>query len=417
MFVVILSIIKIVCLLGVLIGIHEGGHFIIAKLCKIRVNEFAIGFGPTIWRKQGIETKYAIRLIPLGGFVRMEGEEEHSEKEGSFSKASIPRRVAVVLAGGLVNIIFGLVIFFVLNCFTGSHVTTTVNDFVPEYAAQNSQIEVGDKILKINNTKVRNSSDVRKMISKSNGEEIKILVQRNNTNTEITIKPTEIKSASAGIYLKGNTSKILTLDKNSAASKADLKANDIIAEINGENVENNPERIINIIKESLEKNLIIKVNRSGDILQTVMTPDTVSTYLLGVYFEEANENLGSKMYYSFWNTKDFSFSIIDSLKQLVSGGVSLDQMMGPVGISQVVAQTSGFADFVYILALVSLSLGVTNLLPIIPLDGGKIVLILIEAVRKKPFKQETEIKLQTIGFMLLMGLSVIILYNDVLRIF
>ena len=96
--------IKIIFLLGFLILIHETGHFIVAKLCKVRVNEFAIGFGPTIWNKQGKETKYALRLIPLGGFVSMEGEEEHSEKEGSFSKASIPRRIAIVAAGGLVNI-------------------------------------------------------------------------------------------------------------------------------------------------------------------------------------------------------------------------------------------------------------------------------------------------------------------------
>lgn len=109
-----LNAIKIIFLLGFLVLIHEGGHFIVAKLCKVRVNEFAIGFGPTIWKKQGKETKYALRLIPLGGFVSMEGEEEYSEKEGSFSKASILRRIAIVAAGGLVNILFGLIAYFVI---------------------------------------------------------------------------------------------------------------------------------------------------------------------------------------------------------------------------------------------------------------------------------------------------------------
>ena len=102
----IVSALKIIILLGFLIFIHEGGHFLVAKLCKVKVNEFAIGFGPTIWRKQGKETKYALRLIPLGGFVSMEGEEERSDEEGSFSKASIPKRLAIVLAGPIVNIIF-----------------------------------------------------------------------------------------------------------------------------------------------------------------------------------------------------------------------------------------------------------------------------------------------------------------------
>lgn len=109
-----LTVIKIVIILGLLVFIHEGGHFCVAKLCKIKVNEFAIGFGPTIWKKQGKETKYALRLIPLGGFVNMEGEEERSEKEGSFSKASIPKRIAIVAAGGLVNILFGLIAYFII---------------------------------------------------------------------------------------------------------------------------------------------------------------------------------------------------------------------------------------------------------------------------------------------------------------
>ena len=104
-----ITVFKIIFILGFLVLIHEGGHFLVARLCKIRVNEFAIGFGPTIWKKQGKETKYAIRLIPLGGFVNMEGEEERSEEEGSFSMASIPKRIAVVAAGGLVNIIFALI--------------------------------------------------------------------------------------------------------------------------------------------------------------------------------------------------------------------------------------------------------------------------------------------------------------------
>ena len=111
---VLITILKIGFILGFLVLIHEGGHFLVAKLCKIKVLEFAIGFGPTIWSKQGKETKYALRLIPIGGFVNMMGEEERSEETGSFSKAGIPKRIAVVLAGGVVNIIFALIVYFVL---------------------------------------------------------------------------------------------------------------------------------------------------------------------------------------------------------------------------------------------------------------------------------------------------------------
>ena len=240
----IINAIKIIFILGFLVLIHETGHFIVARLCKVKVKEFAIGFGPTIWKKQGKETKYALRLIPLGGFVSMEGEEERSDEEGSFSKASIPKRIAIIAAGGLVNIIFAIITYTILIAVMTGSLTTAIS-----YA--------------------------------------------------------------------GN----------------------------------------------------------------------------------------------------FAFSIVESLKLLFSGGVSVDQLMGPVGISEVVAQTTGIAEFVYILAAISLSLGVTNLLPFPPLDGGKIVLLLIEAIRKKPLKESTEVKIQMIGFMLLITLSIFVTYNDVTRIF
>ncbi len=241
---VLITILKIVFILGFLVFIHEGGHFLVAKLCKIKVLEFAIGFGPTIWSKQGKETRYALRLIPLGGFVNMIGEEERSDEEGSFSKASIPKRIAVVAAGGLVNIIFALIVYFIL-------VASVFNDIS----------------------------------------------------------------------------------------------------------------------------------------------------------------------YAFWETGDFAFSIVDNLKLLFTGNVTVDQMMGPVGIGEVVAQTNGFVDFIFILAVVSISLGFTNLLPFPPLDGGKILFLLIEAIRRKPIKEQTELTIQMVGFMLLIGLSIYVTYNDILRIF
>ena len=114
MFSFIISAVKIIFLLGFLIFIHEGGHFLTAKLCKVKVNQFAIGFGPEIFGKQGKETKYALRLIPLGGFVSMEGEEQASEEEGAFNKASIIKRIAIVAAGAIVNILFGLIVYFIL---------------------------------------------------------------------------------------------------------------------------------------------------------------------------------------------------------------------------------------------------------------------------------------------------------------
>ena len=234
---------KIIFLLGFLIFIHEGGHFLVAKLCKVKVNEFAIGFGPTIWSRQGKETKYAIRAIPLGGFVSMEGEDEESSHEHSYSNASITKRIAIVAAGAIVNIIFGLIVFFLL---------------------------------------------------------------------------------------------VLMVYKN-----------------------------------------------------------------IGVAFEA---------------TGGFVLSIFESLKMLFTGNIGIKDLSGPVGISQVVSSTTTFANYVYIISAISVSLGVTNLLPIPALDGGKILFLIIEAIRKKPLKKETEVQIQLIGFSILIALSIIVTYNDIARI-
>ncbi len=237
-----INILKIIFLLGFLVFIHEGGHFIVAKLCKIKVNNFSIGFGPEILKKQGKETKYSLRLIPLGGFVSMEGEEEPSENEGSFSKASVWKRILIVLAGGIVNILFGIIVYYFL-----------------------------------------------------------------------------------------------------------------VAHIVG-------------FKNALS------------------------------------------------NTVNFLASIFDNLKQLFSGGIDKDQLMGIVGISKVVVKTTGIENYLYILSLISLSLGITNLLPFPPLDGGKVVILLIEAIRRKPLSEKLEISLQMIGFYALIGLSILVMYNDINRI-
>ena len=118
---VIMIILKIVILLGFLIFIHELGHFTVAKLCHVKVNEFALGFGPVLLSKQGKETKYQLRLIPLGGFVSMEGETERSNEERAFNKVSVPKRIAIVAAGGLVNIIFATILYFGLQAYKGDN--------------------------------------------------------------------------------------------------------------------------------------------------------------------------------------------------------------------------------------------------------------------------------------------------------
>ena len=417
----IINALKIIFLLGFLIFIHEGGHFLVAKACKIRVNEFAIGFGPTIWKKQGKETKYALRLIPLGGFVNMLGEEERSEEEGSFSKASIPKRIAIVLAGGFVNIVFALIVYFTLVSSTGNYISTTIDSTVPGYASETAGIEAGDKILEINNKKVRLRSDIDKAIKSSNGNEMIITIERENEIREIKLVPTVEQIKSIGIYLgtveENLSSEIKSLYPESPAEKQGLISGDIIIKVDGIECKNDPYKIVELISSSTNEKIQIEVERNGETKIFEILPEVQETYKIGVMFAVAENSFTNNIYYGFWDTIDFSISIIDNLKQLFTGKVSADQLMGPVGISETVSKTQGIVEYVYMIALISLSLGVTNLLPFPPLDGGKVVILLIEAIRRKPLKENVEIGIQMAGFCLLIGLSIYVTYNDILRIF
>ena len=412
----ILSAIKIIILLGFLIFIHELGHFTVAKLCKVKVNEFAIGFGPTIWKKQGKETKYALRLFPLGGFVSMEGEEERSEDSRSFSKASIPKRIAIVVAGATVNIIFAVVIYFIISATSGTYISNEINSTINGYAAQSIDLKNGDKIVQIDNKKINNKADLDKILKKSKGEDLNIKIERENNTLDFTIKPTEVKTKVTGIYLDENC-KIAAVEKGSSSEKQGIKSNDKLIKINNKEINGDRNKALELIGEKGVNTMLVTVERKGKEINIELTPDYISSYYLGVNLKQAPDTFINRCIGARIQTKEFVFSIVDNLKKLFTGNVGIDQMMGPVGISEVVAKTNGFQEFISMMALISLSLGVTNLLPIPALDGGKILILIIEAIRRKPMKQETEINVQLLGFSILIALSLYVTYNDILRIF
>lgn len=333
---ILINAIKIIFLLGFLVFIHEGGHFLAARLFKVKVEAFSIGFGPKIFVKKGKETEYSISAIPFGGYVKMTGESARSDEEGAFNKAKVSHRIAIVAAGAIVNIIFGILVYFILVLSSGYNISSIVDSIIPEAISNVSEIEVGDKILKINNTKIRIKADIEKALENCTGEELTVLVQRNNEEKQLKIKPTEYEN---GRYVLG-----------------------------------------------------------------------IQVALLDVKFTE-------KIYYAFWETVDFLEQIGLSLKMLFTGNVGIDQMTGPIGISKIVVKTNGVYNFIYLLCLISLSLGVTNLLPIPALDGGRLVLLIIEGIRGKALDQEVELSIQSAGFFLLILFSIYISYKDILRIF
>jgi len=412
---ILITFLKMIFVLGFLVLIHEGGHFFVAKKCGVKVNEFAIGFGPTILSKQGKETKYAIRLIPLGGFVNLEGEEERIDSETSFSSASAPKRIAILAAGGLVNIIFAVLAYFILILCVGEFQSTKVEYVVPEI--QNQGLQVNDEILKINNKKIGLTSDITEILSKNKNEKLDVVVKRDKKNVNLKITPFEQKTSSIGVVFKSQgdtyTTEIASLIDDNPAQKAGLQIGDKITKINNQDTLS-PFDVIEKLNEDLEKyEVTITVQRNQEKIDFTVKPNIVESYSLGIDLAMAENNILNRLYYSTLATGKFLSSALDGVKMLFTGKVGVEQLTGPIGIGKVVSQAEKIQDFIELLILISLSLGVTNLLPFPPLDGGKIVLVLIEVIRRKPLKENIEVGIQMVGFGLMIILSIFVAYSDI----
>lgn len=210
---------------------------------------------------------------------------------------------------------------------------------------------------------------------------------------------------------------VIAVEKGSSSERQGIKANDVILKINNEETNQDSNKVLDILQQKGLGTMLLTVKRGNEEIKIELTPDYISSYYIGVNMKKAPDTFWNRCIHGGMETKEFAFSILDNVKKLFTGGVGIDQMMGPVGISEAVAKTSGWQDFIYMMALISLSLGVTNLLPIPALDGGKILILMIEAIRRKPMKQETEINIQLLGFSILIALSIYVTYNDILRIF
>ena len=346
----------------------------------------------------------------------MEGEDEASDDVRSFSKASIPKRIAICAAGAIVNILFAMIVYFIVMSTSGVYISNVVDSTIPDYAAEQAGIQSGDIILELNGEKVDNKYDLDGIMQKSTGEEILVKVERNGETLDFHIKPTEVKSKVTGMYLDDKC-QVIMVDKGSSSEKQGIQANDVITKINNVETNGDTNKIIEVLQQEETEKISLTIQRGKAEISIEFTPDYVSTYYLGVNMKMAPDTFVNRCYYGLVETKTFLFSIADNVKQLFTGNVGIDQMTGPIGIGEMVSQTNGFKEFIYLMALISISLGVTNLLPIPALDGGKILILIIETIRRKPMKPENEINIQLLGFSILIALSIYVSYNDILRLF
>ena len=341
-----LEIVGGIIVFSLLIIIHELGHFWTAKSFNIKVNEFAVGMGPALWKKQKGETLYAVRCVPMGGYCKMEGEDESSPEPRAFGNAKAWKRIVVLAAGGIMNLIAGLLLCFVLLATTHNIAVPTVGSFSDNSPLEAAGLQVGDQIISIDGKIVHTTQDVQITTQLSQNQK-KIVYMHDGVRQTAYVTP--VLNEDSGTYMLGFTSGYV---QNS---------------------------FVNTIK------------------------------------------------YGWYQFASFSEQIISTLVRLVTGHLNISQLSGPVGIAGVIGGAvggvvtqsggTGWWFLAYVFILITINLGIFNLIPFPALDGGRIFFVLVELVRRKPIKAEYEGVVHVIGFAALIGLIIVVTGFDIFRLF
>ncbi len=338
----VLQIIVAIFVFGLLIFIHELGHFTVGKLSGMKINEFAIGMGPAIWSSQKGETKYAIRALPIGGYVAVEGEDEDSFDPRAYCNVALWKRILFVCAGALMNLLLGFLLFAILVGQRDALPTTVVHSFDPGSAAS-SQLQVGDQILQVNGSRVFISNDISFSLVSDRDGEVDFTVLRDGKQLEIT-----------------------------------------------------------------------GVDMGMEVLE-----DGTRTIRPGFYVaSEEKSLLGGVRYTLLWMLSTVR-QVWLSFLNLITGNFSLSELSGPVGVSAVIGQAStlGVVPLLTLVGFITINIGVFNLLPLPALDGGRLLFLLVELVIRRPVNPKYEGIIHTAGFLLLMGLMLVVTFNDLVRLF
>lgn len=437
--------------LGVLITFHEWGHFWVARRCGVKVLRFSIGFGKPIWRRLGKDgTEYVIAMIPLGGYVRMLDErmdDVSSEQQSqAFNRKPVLQRIAIVAAGPLANFVFAIFAFWLMYLVGVPSIRPVVGEVVPGSIAEAAGIEPGLEISAVNGRATLDWEEVNLGLVSAIGHDSMQITQSQPHGSEVATRNMRLEqwqfdpekmSAPRSLGIVPFTPEIklvlAQVAENSPAARGGLEVGDKLLTIEGSEITSWKE-FVEIVAASAELPLVLQVERQGKVLERQVTPENraesgePSRGYLGIAPEVGAwpENYRIDLRYGpfgsllkglekTWQLMELSVAMIG---KLLTGDVSVKHLSGPISIAQGAGASAGFG-FVYFLgflALISVNLGIINLLPLPVLDGGHLTYYLIEAVTGRPVPERVQEIGFRVGSLLLLLIMAVALLNDISRL-
>jgi regulator of sigma E protease len=446
------TIVSFIVVIGLLILIHELGHFFVARWCGVGVERFSIGFGPVLLRWKGKETEYCLSVIPMGGYVKMMGEEDNPLEGGSgmaydpnkaFARKPLWARFLIVFAGPGMNLVLAGVIFAIVLGTLGRPVwPPAVGRVADGGPAATAGLRTGDTVVAVNGRAISYWEDLDRAVTGASGRPLELRVRRDGAEQTVSVTP-RLRSVPDPVFREPRETwdigagpqlipQISSVSPDSPAKRAGLQAGDVVTAVAGQPVFT-PEDLVEAIRSRPGQAFPITVERDGKPLTLTVTPDAVrekgtdgqerevgriqaGIATKTVRFEPYNPVMAAG--YGAVKTWDMTVLTVKGLWKLVSRQIDSSNIGGPIQIATEAGRQAkdGVASLALFTAIISVNLGVLNLLPVPMLDGGHLLFFMIEAVLGRPLAARKREMAQQVGFVLLMLLMVYALYNDLVRI-
>ena len=434
-----------ILLFELIIFFHEGGHFITAKKSGVKVNEFALGMGPKLFSFTKGETTYSFRLFPIGGYCAMEGEDQDSDNPRAFNNAKIWKRMIIIIAGAIMNILLGFVLMFIIVVQQPAFASTTVDAFQPNSYTANSGLQTGDQIIKLNNYDIWNYRDFAFAMGTMKCVEVdgdSLNIYKEDCTNELTslylsitddASLTEDKLISINEQFQKNCSEINKVTTKEDADKALEQGYADLNNLVGVTEYTVPKIEVKETRQRFRTN--ITVIRNGNEVElkdvdffTTLNPETNEPEIRWDFFvKPIDKNFTTVITETCSQTVSVARMVWASLAGLVTGQFGFNEVSGPVGITNAITQVaaqgleSSFLDavnnIILVMVIITVNLGIFNMLPFPALDGGRFVLLLIEGIFRKPIPRKVEAAINGAGLAILLLFMLLVTFKDIWQIF